>query len=104
VTVKLDFRRPALSDRGAFNDWIADWRGDAYDAYRWIFVRAWTDFDWYIASCRRMRSEGDPPELPVPLDVHWAFDDEALVGELYVFFEPMGGDNHIGYKVRPSRG
>ncbi len=98
----LDYRRPALTDRGAFADWLADWRGEGYDAYRWIFARAWTDFDWYVALCERARTAGCPPELTVPLDVHWVFSGETLVGELYLFVEPMNGENHIGYKVRPS--
>jgi predicted acetyltransferase len=98
----LEIRQPALTDRAAFASWIADWQGDAYDPYRWIFAQAKTDFDWYVASCERMRSEGSPPELTVPLDAHWAFADAALVGELYLFYVPMAGDNHIGYKVRPS--
>jgi predicted acetyltransferase len=100
--VKLDFHRPAVEHRAAFAEWIADWKGDAYDPYRWIFARAWTDFDCYLALCKRMQTEGCPPELTVPLDAYWAFDGETMVGELYVFYEPMGGDNHIGYKVRPS--
>ena len=99
----LEFRRPALTDRAAFADWIADWQGDAYEVYDWIFARAWTDFDWYVASCERMRRNGGcPPELTVPLDAQWAFANETLVGELYLFYEPLVGDNHIGYKVRPS--
>jgi predicted acetyltransferase len=102
MPIELDFRRPARTDREAFADWIADWRGDGYDAYHWIFARAWTDFDWYVTSCERMRIEGSPPELTVPLDVFWAFAGQRLAGELYLFYEPMEGDNHIGYKVRPS--
>jgi hypothetical protein len=39
----LDIRRPALTDGAAFADWIADWQGDPYDLYDWIFARAWTD-------------------------------------------------------------
>jgi predicted acetyltransferase len=98
----LEIRRPELTDRAAFADWIADWRGDAYDPYRSIFARAKTDFDWYVASCERMRSDGCPPELTVPLDAHWAFTNGILVGELYLFYVPLAGDNHIGYKIRPS--
>jgi predicted acetyltransferase len=49
-----------------------------------------------------MRREGCPPRLPVPLDVRWTFLRDQLVGELYLFYEPMDGENHIGYKVRPS--
>ena len=100
--INLEFRRPAPTDRAAFEDWIADWHEDAYDAYRWIFARAWTDFDWYVATCERMRTDGCPPELTVPLDVQWAFEQQTLVGELYLFYEPLAGNNHIGYKVRPS--
>jgi len=100
----LTFCRPSLEFRAAFEAWRADWRdGDPnYDAYRWIFARAWNDFDWYVTLCHHLRREGHPPELAVPLDAHWAFCGEALVGELYLFYEPVNGDNHIGYKVRPS--
>jgi predicted acetyltransferase len=100
--VTIDFRQPALDYRAAFAEWLEDWQGDEYDAYRWIFRRAWTDFDWYVALCERMRTEGCRPELTVPLEAHWAFAGDAMVGELYVFYEPMSGENHIGYKVRPS--
>jgi len=96
----LDIRRPALTDAAAFADWIADWQGDPY--YDWIFARAWTDFDWYVATCDRVRTDGFPPELTVPLDAQWAFANQTLVAELYLFYEPLVGDNHIGYKVRPS--
>lgn len=102
MDLALDFRRPALTDRRAFAHWLTDWRREGLAAYRWIFVRAWSDFDWYVALCEQARTAGCPPELTVPLDVHWAFADETLVGELYVFLEPMNGENHIGYKVRPS--
>jgi len=71
---------------------------DLYDPYRWIFARVWTDFDWYVAACERMRFAGAPPELTVALDVHWAFGGSTLIGELYLFDEPMAGDNHIGYR------
>ena len=98
----LTLERPALGHRAAFLEWLADWKGDAYDPYRWIFKRAWVDFSWYVGLCKRLRVRGHPPELPVPLDVLWAFCGSELVGELYVFYEPMRGDNHIGYKVKPS--
>lgn len=100
--MELIFDRPALGHSKAFRDWLADWTGDAYDPYRWIFERAWIDFPWYVALCERLRTNGHPPELPVPLDVLWAFCESDLVGELYLFYTPMGGDNHIGYKVKPS--
>jgi predicted acetyltransferase len=99
---RLTYVRPSLEYKAAFQDWLDDWRGDQYDPYRWIFTRAWDDFEWYVELCERVRTEGQPPELTVPLDVHWAFDGDSLVGELYVFFIPLNRDNHIGYKVRPS--
>jgi predicted acetyltransferase len=99
---ELTYVRPSQEFRKEFQDWLEDWRGDLYDPYRWIFTRAWDDFDWYVALCDRIRTEGHPPDLTVPLDAHWAFAGGALVGELYMFYEPMNGENHIGYKVKPS--
>jgi len=96
MRVLLDFRRPATEHRIDFAEWISDWKGDAYDAYRWIFAPAWNDFDWYVALCKQMRTEGYLPELTVPLDVYWTFDRETVVGELYNFYDPLGGDCHIG--------
>ena len=73
-----------------------------YDAYRGIFSLAWTDFAGYVALCARLRHVSELLRLTVPLDAYFAFAGDALAGELYLFYEPMGGDNHIGYKVRPS--
>ena len=99
---ELTFVKPALKYEAAFQDWLKDWRSDAYDPYRWIFTRAWNDFRWYVDLCNQLRFSGHPPELTVPLDASWAFVGDRLVGELYVFYAPMHDDNHIGYKVRPS--
>ena len=98
----LTFIEPARAHRLAFENWLTEWKDDPYDPYRWIFERAWRDFDWYVDLCDRMRTEGCPPLLSVPLDVRWAFVRDELVGELYLFYEPMDAENHIGYKVRPS--
>jgi len=100
--LELTFERPSASRRLAFASWLEDWRADSYDPYRWIFARAWHDFDWYVALCESVRREGCAPELSVPLDAFWAFSQDELVGEVYLFYAPMDDDNHIGYKVRPS--
>jgi predicted acetyltransferase len=100
--IDLTFDRPELRFHNEFRDWLADWSGDDYDPYGWIFKRAWLDFPWYVTLCEELRRSGHPPELAVPLDARWAFHAGELVGELYLFYTPMRGDNHIGYKVRPS--
>jgi predicted acetyltransferase len=100
--IDLVFDRPALRYREEFARWLADWMGDEYEPYGWIFKRAWADFPWYVALCEEVRANAHPPELAVPLEAHWAFSEGELVGELYIFYAPMRGDNHIGYKVRPS--
>jgi predicted acetyltransferase len=100
--LELTYVRPSLEYRAEFQEWLDDWRGDLYDPYRWIFTQAWDDFEWYVRLCDRIRTDGHPPELTVPLDAYWAFADGALVGELYVFAVPLNHDNHIGYKVKPS--
>ena len=97
----LRFARPSLEYADAFGDWVEDWRGDAYEAYPGTFAIAWSDFAGYVALCKRMRFAAIPP-FDVPLDAFWAFEGTSLVGELYVFYEPMDHDNNIGYKVRPS--
>jgi predicted acetyltransferase len=98
----LRFVRPSLEHADAFRDWLDDWRGDPYDAYPGTFAVAWTDVAAYVALCKRMRSAAIPP-IDVPLDAFWAFEGAQLVGELYLFYEPMDADNNIGYKVRPSQ-
>lgn len=98
----VEFVRPTLEHRAAFADWLDDWRGDSYNPYDGVFEIAWTDFDAYISLVERLRIEGSPPGIDVPLDTIWAFEGRKLVGDLFLFYEPMQADNNIGYKVRPS--